>query len=157
MSIKYIVIKQYQEIIDAAAKQVSKLKMPPEGWLRTNRKALQMPAKIIMNNAGIKSSELYRIEKAEVDGTLTLNKLRDTAHAMGCDLHYAIVPKDEIKNLIKNKARLHALTLLKNASVHMQLEEQGTTKAQIESQVDELSNKLIKEVPEWFWGETNDH
>ena len=157
MSIKYIVIKQYQEIIDAATKQISKLKTPPEGWLRTNRKALQMPAKIIIENAGIKSSELYRIEKAEVDGTLTLNKLRDTAHAMGCDFYYAIVPKDEIKNLIKNTARRHAVTLLRNASVHMQLEEQGTTTEQIESQVDSLTEKLIKEMPEWLWGDTNDH
>ena len=82
MSIKYIVIKQYQEMIDASTKHVSKFKMPPEGWLRTNRKALQMPAKVIMDNAGIKSSELYRIEKAEVEGTLTLNKLRDTANAV---------------------------------------------------------------------------
>jgi len=157
MSIKYIVIKQYQEIIDAAVRQVSKLKMPPEGWLRTNRKALQMPAKIIMEKAGIKSSELYRIEKAEVDGTLTLNKLKDTAYAMGCDFHYAIVPKDEIKNLIENKARRHAISLLRNASVHMELEEQGTTMEQIELQVDKLAEKLVKEMPEWFWGETNDH
>ena len=144
MSIKYIVIKQYQEMIDAATKHVSKFKMPPEGWLRTNRKALQMPAKVIMDNAGIKSSELYRIEKAEVEGTLTLNKLRDTANAMGCEFHYAIVPKDEIKNLIENKARRHAITILRNASVQMQLEEQGTTTEQIESQVDSLTEKLIK-------------
>ena len=157
MSIKYIVIKQYQEIIDAAAKQISKLRVPPEGWLRTNRKALQMPAKVIMKNAGIKSSELYRIEKAEVDGTLTLNKLKETAQAMGCDFYYAVVPKDEIKNLIENKARLHAVTLLRNASVHMQLEDQGTTMEQIESQVDQVTEDLIKEMPDWFWEETNDH
>ena len=76
MNIKSVVIKQYRQIIDTAQQQVSKLTIPPEGWLRTNRKALQMPAKTIMEKAGIKTSELYRIEKAEVDGTLTINKLK---------------------------------------------------------------------------------
>ena len=156
MNIKSLVIKQYQEIIDKATQQIKKLKTPPEGWLRTNRKALQMPAKIIMKKAGIKTSELYRIEKAEVEGTLTLNKLKEAANAMDCDFHYAIVPRGEIKTLIENKARRHAVTLLNSANVHMQLESQGTTAEQIELQVDQVTEQLIKEMPEWFWGETND-
>jgi predicted DNA-binding mobile mystery protein A len=157
MNIKSLVIKQYQEIIDKAIQQIKKLKTPPEGWLRTNRKALQMPAKIIMKKAGIKTSELYRIEKAEVEGTLTLNKLKEAANAMDCDFHYAIVPRGEIKTLIENKARRHAVTLLNSANVHMQLESQGTTAEQIKLQVDQVAEQLIKEMPEWFWGETNDH
>jgi predicted DNA-binding mobile mystery protein A len=157
MNIKSLVIKQYQEIIDKATQQIKKLKTPPEGWLRTNRKALQMPAKIIMKKAGIKTSELYRIEKAEVEGTLTLNKLKEAANAMDCDFHYAIVPRGEIKTLIENKARRHAVTLLNSANVHMQLESQGTTAEQIKLQVDQVAEQLIKEMPEWFWGETNDH
>ena len=157
MSIKYIVINQYREIIDKATKTVAALATPPEGWLRTNRKALQMPAKLILENAGIKKSELYRIEKAEIEGTLTLNKLRDTAHAMGCELHYAVVPKSDINTMIQEKARRHAIKLLRNASVHMQLEDQGTTMEQIELQIDEVANKLVKEMPDWFWGDTDDH
>ena len=39
----------------------------------------------------------------------------------------------------------------------MQLESQGTTAEQIELQVDQVTEQLIKEMPEWFWGETNDH
>ncbi len=157
MNIKSLVIKQYRAIIDAATQQASSLKTPPEGWLRTNRKALQMPAKIIMKKAGIKTSELYRIEKAEVAGTLTLNKLKAAANAMDCDFYYAIVPRSEIKTLIENKARRHAINLLNNANIQMQLESQGTSMEQIELQVDEVAAQLIKEMPDWFWGETSDH
>jgi predicted DNA-binding mobile mystery protein A len=157
MNIKSLVLKQYREIIAAATQKIVKLKVPPEGWLRTNRKALQMPAKIIMKKAGIKSSELYRIEKAEIDGTLTLNKLKNMANAMDCDFHYAIIPRGEIKTLIENKARRHAVKLLENANVHMQLESQGTSAQQIELQIDQVAEQLIKEMPDWFWGDTSDN
>ncbi len=157
MNIKSLVVKQYREIIDAATLKISGLKMPPEGWLRTNRKALQMPAKLIMDKAGIKTSELYRIEKAELEGTLTINKLKETANAMGCDFYYAVVPRGEINSLIENKARRHAVKLLHSANVQMQLEDQATSLEQIELQVDKVSEQLIKEMPDWFWGETNDH
>jgi hypothetical protein len=80
-----LVINHYRELINNAYKKVLGLITPPERWLRTNRKALQMPVNIILENAGIKKSELYRIEKAEIDGTLTLNKLKETAHTMGCE------------------------------------------------------------------------
>lgn len=157
MNIKELVVKQYRDIIDTATQKVLHLTTPPEGWLRTNRKALKMPAKIILEKAGIKKSELYRIEKAELEGTLTLNKLKETANAMGCDLHYAIVPRGKIETLIKDKARRHAVKLLNNANVHMQLEDQGTSMEQIELQVDIVTQQLIAEMPNWFWGETHDH
>lgn len=153
MNIKSLVVKQYREIIDAATLKISGLKMPPEGWLRTNRKALQMPAKLIMEKAGIKTSELYRIEKAELEGTLTINKLKETANAMGCDFHYAVVPRGKINSLIENKARRHAVKLLNSVSVQMQLEDQATTDEQVEIQIKQVTEQLIKDMPDWFWGE----
>ena len=116
-----------------------------------------MPAKIIMKRTGFKTSELYRIEKAEVEGTLTLNKLKEAANAMDCDFHYAIVPRNEIKTLIEHKARDHAIALLNSANIHMQLESQGTSMKQIELQIEEVAEQLIKEMPDWFWGETSVH
>lgn len=157
MSIKLLVAQQYREIIDAATQKISGLMIPPEGWLRTNRKALQMPAKLIMEKAGIKTSELYRIEKAELEGTLTINKLKETANAMGCDFYYAVVPKDKINTLVETQARRHAVKLLRNASTHMQLEDQATSSEQVELQIEKVTEQLIKEMPHWFWGKTNDH
>lgn len=155
MEIKELVIKQYRDMIDAASEKILNLTTPPEGWLRVVRKALKMPPKVVLERAGIKKSELYRIEKAEVDGTLTLNKLKDTAAAMGCELHYAIIPNGSINSIIEDRARRHAIKILRNASVHMQLEDQVTAKEQIEFQIDKVTEKLIKEMPNWFWSEDN--
>lgn len=151
MNIKEIVTKQYREIVDAATQKALFLKTPPEGWLRTNRKALKMPVKIILEKAGIKQSELYRIEKAEVEGKLTLNKLKKTAKAMGCELHYAVVPRGEINHIIEDRARRHAINILRRVNIHMQLEDQETTKEQIELQINKLSDELAKDMPGWFW------
>ena len=156
MSIKEIVMKQYREMIDAATEKVLKLKVPSEGWLRTNRKALKIPASVILKKANIKKSELYRIEKAEIEGTLTLNKLKNTAEAMGCELHYAIVPKGyagatKIEEIIEHRARRLAAKLLKSADINMQLEKQTTTAEQIEIQHTQATEKLVKEMPDWFW------
>jgi predicted DNA-binding mobile mystery protein A len=151
MNIKEIVTKQYREIIDGARSKVVSLKTPPEGWLRTNRKALKLPVNVILSKSRIKKSELYRIEKAELDGTLTLNKLKEAANSMGCDLYYAIVPRDNIDSIIKERAKRHAVNILKNADIQMQLEEQATTTEQIEHQVNKVTEDLIRNMPEWFW------
>ncbi len=158
MNIKEIVIKQYREIIDAATEKVSKLKAPPEGWLRTNRKALKIPVSVILKRANIKKSELYRIEKAEVEGTLTLNKLKSVAEAMGCEFHYAVTPKTKlnatrVEEIIEYRARRLANKVLKNADINMQLEEQATSMEKIEIQHKQATEKLIKEMPDWFWEE----
>jgi predicted DNA-binding mobile mystery protein A len=158
MNIREIVISQYREIIDAAIEMASKLKRPPEGWLRTNRKALKIPVSVILKRANIKKSELYRIEKAEVEGKLTLNKLKRTAEAMGCEFHYAIIPKTisnatSVDDIIEYRARRLASKLLEKVDINMQLEEQATTMEQIESQHKQTTEKLVKEMPDWFWEE----
>lgn len=63
MNIKELVVKQYRDIIDIAAQKTLHLTTPPEGWLRTNRKALKMPAKIILERAGIKKVSYTVLKK----------------------------------------------------------------------------------------------
>jgi hypothetical protein len=72
---------------------------------------------------------------------------------MGCELHYAIVPKGKIENIIEERAKRHAIRILRNADINMQLEEQATTMEQIELQIDKVAEKLIHEMPDWFWEE----
>ena len=153
MNIKNLVIKQYREIIDNACNNASKLTPPTEGWLRTVRKALKMPSKVIIARAGITKAELYRIERGEVNGTLTLNTLKNTAKAMGCELHYAVVPKDSVQSMLEKRAYQHARKLVNQASTHMQLEAQGIVDEKTELQIQLVANDLIAQMPSWFWGE----
>ncbi|MFT4929353.1 MAG: putative DNA-binding mobile mystery protein A [Phenylobacterium sp.] len=153
MNFKALVIRQYRDIIDTACHNAARLIPPPEGWLRTVRKALKMPSKVIMARAGITKSELYRIERAEVNGTLTLNKLKATANAIGCELHYAVVPKHSIQSMLEQRAYQHARQLVSQANTHMQLEAQGVADEHCELQIQLVAKDLIAEMPSWFWGD----
>jgi predicted DNA-binding mobile mystery protein A len=151
MKIQDLVIRQYRDIVDDAGDLAKQITPAPQGWLRTVRKALKMPAKVIMKYAGITKSELYRIERAEVNGTLTLNKLKAMANAMDCDFHYAIVPKDTVQTLLEKRAYQHALKLVSDANTHMQLEAQGIIDDKTQLQILLVANQLVNEMPDWFW------
>lgn len=151
MRINILVSNQYKNIVNSAQKNAFSLTAPPEGWLRTVRKAFKIPAKVIMSRAGITKSELFRVERAEVEGTLTLKKLQDTAQALGCAFHYAVVPNDTIESIIEKRAYQHARKLLGQANTHMQLEEQGVADDITEQQIKLVAQDLINEMPDWFW------
>lgn len=157
MNIKDLAKEQYERIVDKAYERACALRTPPEGWLRTTRKALGIPPKVIYRRLGISKNEFFRTERAEAEGAISLQKLRLTAEAMGCELHYAVVPKDTVGRVIENKARKHAEAMLKTAAMHMAMEQQATTAGQIENQVEKVVRQLIKDQPEWFWDDTHDY
>jgi predicted DNA-binding mobile mystery protein A len=69
-----------------------KIRRTPWGWLRGVRQALGMQAGEIARRMKIGESEVFRLEVAEQQESITLRKLREAAAAMGCELVYAVVP-----------------------------------------------------------------
>lgn len=157
MSIKDVVQKQYEKIVDGAYERVNSVFTPSEGWLRTTRKALGIPPKVIYERLGITKNEFFRTERAETEKTVSLQKLILAAKAMDCEFHYAIVPKNTVKNVIQSTAKLHAVKMVNSTSMHMALEEQATSIEQIETQVEKVMKQLIDNQPEWFWKEKHDY
>jgi len=56
-------------------------------------------------------SEVYRLEMSEARETITLKKLRATAEAMGCELVYAVVPRqgtlEDLAGALETERRKH--------------------------------------------------
>jgi predicted DNA-binding mobile mystery protein A len=69
-------------------------KNPTMGLLRAVRHALGVPAAEMLKELGISPSVLFRLEKSERRGTISLNGLDRVAQAMGCKLIYAVVPRN---------------------------------------------------------------
>jgi len=63
------------------------------GWLRGVRQAVGMRVDEVAWRLKMGKSEVYRLEMSEARETITLGKLRATAEAMGCELVYAVVPR----------------------------------------------------------------
>lgn len=64
-----------------------------QGLLRAIRQAVGIPMAEVVAKSGVGMSEVDRLERAELTGTITMRALSRQAEAMGCDMYYGIVPK----------------------------------------------------------------
>jgi len=64
------------------------------GWLKSVRQALGLPVDEVARRMGVRRWEVHRLEKAEKDSRIMLASLRRAAKGLGCELVYALVPKE---------------------------------------------------------------
>lgn len=159
MTIKSTIQHQLRRQVNQAVVVASHDPVPPMGWLATVRKALGISGQAAMKRAQISKAELYRIEKAERDGSLTLKTLRSMAHALGCELHYAVLPQHgmTVEQAVYQQARLQAQAILAITDTHMKLENQATSVDELERQLEQLTQQLMTELPAWLWEPVRDH
>jgi predicted DNA-binding mobile mystery protein A len=154
MRVKKVVQQQYQNIVDAAATTLSGSSVPPEGWLRTVRKALGMSGAQLGKRMGLTRARIAQAEHVELTGGATLKSMQAAAEAMGCRFVYAIVPDKRIEDVIAAQARKKAAALVGTASTHMALESQNLPKDQIASEVARVEGELAREMPPDFWSDS---
>jgi predicted DNA-binding mobile mystery protein A len=152
MSVKTIALQQYQRIVNGATNRVG-LQTPPEGWLRTVRKALGMSGAQLAKKMGVTRARVAQAEHAELNGGVTLKSMRATAEAMGCRFVYAIVPPERIEDIIMAQARKKAMAVVGTASKHMALEEQTLPTKKISQEVERLTQEIAQEMPPNFWSD----
>ena len=154
MSVKTIVQQQYRNIVDNAAASVAGLKTPPEGWLRTVRRALGMSGAKVAKKMRVTRARVTQAEHAELTGGVTLKSMQATAEAMGCRFVYAIIPASgRIENIITAQARKKAMAIVGTASKHMALENQTLPDDKIAQEVERLTREIAQEMPSDFWGD----
>lgn len=149
--IKKIVMAQYQEIVNRAAKQISPVKTPTEGWICTVRKSLNMSGAQLARRLGVTRARVSHAEKAETSGALTLNTMQEMAEAMNCKFVYSIIPNQDIETLIHRQAIEKATDIVRNASNHMALELQTISRGQMTDEISRLSKELLDRMPSDFW------
>lgn len=152
MSVKSIAQYQYQRIVDAALIHAS-LQTPPEGWLRTVRKALGMSGAQLAKKMGVTRARVAQAEQAELSGGTTLKSMQTAAEAMGCRFVYAVVPDKRIEDVIIVQAQKKAMALVGTASTQMALESQTLPNDKIAHEVERLTRELAREMPPDFWSD----
>src|ERR1700730_2645478 len=116
MSVKTVVQQQYRSIVDTAASAL-RLRVPPEGWLRTVRNALGMSGAELAKKMGVTRARVAQAERSELTGGVTLKSMQATAEAMGCRFVYAIIPPSgRIDDIITAQARKKATAIIGTAS-----------------------------------------
>lgn len=153
MSINRIVAKQYRDKVNQAYHQLGALSLPPEGWLRTLRHALGMSGPQLAKRLGVTKARVSRAEQDELTGSVTLKTMQNMAEAMNCRFVYAVVPSEEIEEMIKKRALQKAREKVKSASTHMALEAQTLSDEQLSFEIDRLATEMLEKMPSNLWSD----
>ena len=148
--VKQIIRDQYRKKFNRLT-DLHPILRPKEGWIRTLRKALGMSGLQLGRRMGISTSQVSQMERMEVEDRITIKQLRRVAEVMGCDLVYALVPREPVEGMVKKRASLKARALVAKADVHMSLEAQKLSDEQLADQMEYETQRLVREMPRDLW------
>lgn len=118
------------------------------GWIYYMRHALGLTLEKLGLRANLSKATIQQVEKREMHGRITLATLKKIAHAMDCEFMYAFVPNNELKTFLFEKAYRKAEKIIRNADVHMMLEDQKVTE-EIELRIKRLAQELMARGDVW--------
>ncbi|WP_372655448.1 helix-turn-helix domain-containing protein [Halobacteriovorax sp.] len=91
------------------------------------RGALGMSLGQLSARLGVAPSTASELEKREEKGNITLNRLRDLADALECDVQYTFVPRKSIQEIVEDQAKKKSIKSMSMSDTHMSLEDQKVT------------------------------
>ena len=126
---------------------------PSSGWLKAIREVLGIPAAQLAKRLDVVASTVSRLETSEADDTISLATLRRAAEALGCELRYALVPKQSLAGTLESRATALARQRMAAASHSMALEAQATSKNAVAQQTRSLAANLLQGSRRELWRE----
>jgi predicted DNA-binding mobile mystery protein A len=127
---------------------------PPSGWIKAVRESLGMAATHLAHRLGVNTSTVTRLETSEADDTITLATLRRAAEALGCELQYALVPRQSLAAMLESRATALARRQMASVSHTMALEAQATAPEAVDTQTRALAESLLKGSRRALWRES---
>jgi len=126
--------------------------IPPKGWVNTLRTALKMSLRQLGNRMSFSAQNIKQIEEREVNGTISINSLREVAKAMDMQLVYGFVSKHEsLEQMIEKRAKELANEIVMRTNNTMTLEDQQNSKERIEKAIEQKTNEIKSEIPKYLW------
>ena len=126
--------------------------IPPKGWVNTMRTALKMSLRQLGNRMNFSAQNMKQIEEREVNGTISINSLRDVANAMDMQLVYGFVSKHEsLEQMIEKRAKELATEIVMRTNNTMTLEDQQNSSERIEKAIAQKTNEIKSEMPKYLW------
>lgn len=125
---------------------------PEHGWINAVRTTLRMTLAQLGNKLNITRQGVKSLEESEMNGTITLNSLKDVADALDFKLVYALVPKNgSIDELVNHKAEILAQKIVMRTNQNMKLENQGIGDEQMGQIIKDLADEIKREAIKSLW------
>lgn len=133
-------------------KSAADVAIPSTGWLKAVRVSLGVSLQQLANKLSITRQSVREMETRELEGSISINSLREAAKALDMHLVYGLVPKDgSIEDLIDRKARELAVRIVSRTSNTMKLEDQENSEARLKKAIEERTAILKHELPKVLW------
>jgi len=122
---------------------------PRSGWIRAIRSGLGMSQEILAARLGVAAPTVTKLEKSELNNTISMGKLAEIARALDCRLVYALVPNVSIEDTVQKQARRKSAKLLGYVAATMQLENQAVSAGQQSDQIQRHAQQIIESGRLW--------
>lgn len=120
-----------------------KVSRPPKGWIHAIRQALGVSSGELARRLGTSRQLPLQLEKGEAENRITLKSLRAVAHALDCELVYALVPRaGTLHQLVEDRAHAEAQEHVLGVEHSMALENQAV--GRIEEAVETETRRLVR-------------
>jgi len=146
--------KLIREQLDVSLQRLSPLRnvpAPQKGWIQAIRHALGMSARQLANRLSVAQQAVARIEKGELEGSVTIKTMRRIAECLDCVFVYGFVPRTSLEETVARQAKYVATQRLAQASQTMSLENQALSKKENEQVLSNLVDELIRTLPSTLW------
>lgn len=126
--------------------------VPRAGWIRTIRQALGISQSQIAVRAGVSRATVQQWERAEGRRRITVHSLDRVAHAMGCAVALAIVPKaGTLDDVRRRQARAKAIAIVKKEDAPGDPDAVTDLTAARRRRVDRIVARLLRGSPRRLW------
>lgn len=122
---------------------------PATGWVGTIRQALGMTRRDLAKRLNVAESSVARLEASECAGTIQLDTLQRAAEALDCELHYVLVPRRSLEDMVTDQARKRAAALIDRAAHTMLLEDQKPNTTSLEKLLSDMTTDRIDKSGLW--------
>ncbi len=124
---------------------------PSRGWVKAIREALGMTTAQLGRRIGVSQPRAVAIEQAERANTITLGTLQRAAHALDCELVYALVPRKPLEEMAGERALALAGQRLAHTRHNMALEDQAVEVSDEQEQLKGLARQLLVKPGSALW------
>jgi predicted DNA-binding mobile mystery protein A len=133
-------------------KPLQALVTPSKGWVNAVRKALKMSLRQLGSRMSFSAQNIKQIEEREVNGTISINSLREVANAMDMRLVYGFVSKHEsLEQMIEKRAKELAVEIVMRTHTTMTLEDQQNSNERIQKAIAQKTEEIKYEMPKYLW------
>ena len=114
--------------------------------------ALGMTSTQFASRLGISPPAVYKTEKNEILGSVTLKTMQSFAQQLDCEFIYFLAPKHgSISQTVEKQAFKYAKMIVEHVSHTMSLEEQNIRDEEKKQQIKELQQELLSTNNKKIW------